>query len=311
MIRSRYWFAVFCFLMAAAVAAPMSAQRSSVELQAGEQSKDWKDRVQLGSPIVIEADQARQNLICIACPVQVKGRAEDVVVLFDSADIQGSLKGDLVVLGGNVRLGPAANISGDVVVTGELQRAPEARVGGEVVQSPFKFRASLLAGFFLTGLAFIPVALVASLLCYAVAGEGRISNVAAAFAYKPMMAFAAGAGVFVAAIALILLFQRMHPLTPWLIGAEALGFVAAMILGYTGLSSWMGRAVSVRPPLAAVLAGALIIVVAQAIPFLGAVVFLVFMLMALGSTALSGYGTSADWLDRRLGAPATMSGPRR
>jgi hypothetical protein len=68
-------------------------------------------------------------------------------------------------------------------------------------------------------------------------------------------------------------------------------------------------------PLAALLIGALLITVIQLVPLLGFLAFLVFMLLALGSAALSGYGTSTDWLSRRLSAqppvrPAPPAAPQ-
>lgn len=57
----------------------------------------------------------------------------DVVSIFGSADVDGEVTGDLVVLMGPVRLGPEAVVRGDlVVVGGRLTRAPGAQVMGDL-----------------------------------------------------------------------------------------------------------------------------------------------------------------------------------
>lgn len=58
----------------------------------------------------------------------------DVVAVGGSIHVLGEVRGDVVAIGGMVELGPASIVRKVTVVGGSLQRAPSARVGGEVVE---------------------------------------------------------------------------------------------------------------------------------------------------------------------------------
>ena len=62
-----------------------------------------------------------------------------VVAVFGSATIDGEVKDDVVVVGGNARLGPEANVHGDVtVVGGRLDADQQARIGGTMNEIGFE-----------------------------------------------------------------------------------------------------------------------------------------------------------------------------
>jgi hypothetical protein len=64
----------------------------------------------------------------------------------------------------------------------------------------------------------------------------------------------------------------------------------------------------------AVIAGAVLVGVLQAIPVLGAFAITIFGLLALGGAALSGMGTNPEWLSQRISnrptPPASAAGAR-
>jgi hypothetical protein len=73
-------------------------------------------RVRIGGPVRIERDEV------------VNGA---VVAVLGSATVEGEVRDDVVVVGGDLRLGPDANVRGDVtVVGGKIDADPKARVGG-------------------------------------------------------------------------------------------------------------------------------------------------------------------------------------
>ena len=75
-------------------------------------------RVRVGGSIKVDTEERVTN---------------DVVCIGGSADVQGSVDGNVVVIGGTATLGPTADVSGDVtVVGGSLNRDPAARIGGRV-----------------------------------------------------------------------------------------------------------------------------------------------------------------------------------
>ncbi|MGB7217832.1 MAG: RDD family protein [Vicinamibacterales bacterium] len=79
---------------------------------------------QTGSPVRIGQDFT----------LRASESAEDVVVIFGSADISGHVMGDLVVILGNAQLSSTASVDGDFVVIGGSGTAAEgASVGGDTV----------------------------------------------------------------------------------------------------------------------------------------------------------------------------------
>lgn len=62
----------------------------------------------------------------------------DVVAVFGTVDVTGSVSGDVVSVCGSVHLRPGASVGGDVVsVGGALDRAPNATVGGQSISIGF------------------------------------------------------------------------------------------------------------------------------------------------------------------------------
>jgi hypothetical protein len=58
----------------------------------------------------------------------------DVVVIGGRSDVDGEVRGNVVTIGGNMRLGPRADVRGDAVaIWSRIDRAPTAQVGGQYV----------------------------------------------------------------------------------------------------------------------------------------------------------------------------------
>jgi hypothetical protein len=80
--------------------------------------------------------QGYRDLVMVGNDVSVKAGEEfgDVVVVRGNASIDGTVRGDLVSVLGQVRLGPQAVVKGDVVtVAGALEADPAAEVDGDTV----------------------------------------------------------------------------------------------------------------------------------------------------------------------------------
>ena len=91
------------------------------------------DRVQVGRSIVVEENEQVGNVVCIGCSIHMMGTCSDVVAVGGSVAIEGTVKGDVVAVGGGVHLDESASIAGDVVtVGGGLSRNPNASVKGDV-----------------------------------------------------------------------------------------------------------------------------------------------------------------------------------
>ncbi|MFQ5818320.1 MAG: hypothetical protein ACE5H2_10270 [Terriglobia bacterium] len=278
-------------------------------LPAAALAQEGDERVQFGRNIVIAADETVGDVVCIFCSIRVRGTARgDAVAVGGSIAIDGRVGGDAVAVGGSVRLTPSAEVGHDAVaVGGRVDRDPQARVGGEVTTVgglPMIGVGSLLLFGFLFCAA---INLVLALLAYLIAGAPRVEVVANAVRERTGLVLLAGLGTLVAAVALFIISALLGPITPILAVVVSVALVVTLVVGYTGLSFWLGRSLARGvTPLVALLLGALLITILQLIPFLGLLVFLVFVLLALGSAALSGYGSATDWLPRQFATrPAT------
>jgi hypothetical protein len=88
-----------------------------------------------GTAIVVNAGEA--GLVRLFADARVPaGRTipGDVVAVFGSVDVAGSVEGDVVAVFGSVRLRPGATVEGDAVaIGGVLDQPPEAHVSGQSV----------------------------------------------------------------------------------------------------------------------------------------------------------------------------------
>ena len=94
-----------------------------------------EDRVSVGNDVVVADGTAMNDVVCIFCSVQVHGTVKgDIVAILGSVriDESRSITGDVVAVGGDVALGNNATVDGDVaVVAGDLQRGSDAAVHGD------------------------------------------------------------------------------------------------------------------------------------------------------------------------------------
>jgi hypothetical protein len=268
------------------------------------------DVVQVGKSIYVAPNEAVGDAVCVGCSIHVAGRAGgDLVAVGGTLQVDGAVQGDAVAVGGNARLGPSAVVHGDLtVVGGKLLRDPGARVDGEVSTPSFRAGPAALALIILGPLlVLLVVGVVLSVLCVAVLGEPRIETMVQALRRHAGFALLAGVGVLVGFMILVSAFHWMGPLSPLFSFALFVALVLAAIVGYAGVSAWIGHGLApAAGVMGAVVAGAVLVGVLQAVPLLGLIALLLFGLWALGAAALSGLGTDAEWLSQRLaGRPAT------
>lgn len=260
------------------------------------------DRVRMGEDITIEEGESAGDVVCVGCNIRVRGSADEVVALGGNVEIDGSVSREVMALGGDIRLGPEAEVGRDVVsIGGRVDRDPRATVGGNT-STVMNIGISGLGGIFLfVVLLCLAFNLVLVLLAFLIAGEQRVQVLAATTRENTGWAFLAGLGAIVGSLILLMLAATTGPFAPVLALLVCLLFTAALVVGYTGLSSWLGRSLfRESSALSAVLLGALVITLLQLIPLAGLLVFLAFSLLALGTVALSGFGTSPGWLHNRF-----------
>lgn len=265
--------------------------------------KESDDKLRFGSPIVIEKGQTAGDVVCLGCSIQVRGNLNgDAAAIGGHIEIDGEVDGDVAALGGNLRLGPTAKVEGDAAaVGGTLDRDPHARVGGDV-GNPFpqlgRLHLNGPPGLILLPLILgLPLNLLLALVAYLIAGKRRVEVIASAVGDRVGQALATGIGVWIVATVLLVASSRFGPATPAVASVISLCIFATLILGYTGISAGLGRRFRKgRFGLGAVILGVVALTVVQSVPVLGWVAFLVFLVLALGGTVLSGFGSSVDWL---------------
>ena len=254
------------------------------------------DKVQIGKRIVVEEGQSGGDLVCVGCSIVVRGTAGDVVSVGGRVDISGHTTGDIVAVGGSVNLASTATVKGDVVtVGGRLNREPGATVTGEVSETAGG--AGGLLGFGLLGIALLfilPALLFGFLLTlavFAIMGEPRVRNIAAAISWRTGQVLGIGllaAAVFVGVCAF---FAHVGHAVGVVVLTIVVAFGILAVVGYTGVSYWVGEKVSPGGGgFMKVLVGALIVTGLQLIPIIN-IVTVIFALLALGSPVVSGFGT--------------------
>jgi hypothetical protein len=97
-------------------------------------ANDGGDRVQFFQSINVGPDDHVGDLVCMFCSIRMEGSCGDAVAILGSIVVDGTASGDVVSVGGGVKLGEDANVGGDAVAVGKgLYRHPDAVVKGEVV----------------------------------------------------------------------------------------------------------------------------------------------------------------------------------
>lgn len=299
-------------------------------------------QVMVGEDIYVGPNETVDTVVCVACSVQVDGFVEeDVVVIAGSVNVQGRVDGDVVVIAGSLKsAGPiagdavviaggtqlGADVKGDAVtIMGDLKLAPEITVHGDAVavfgsisgaaqatvagdveevggewMGPVIITA-LLIGACIFLLVFLLIQPLLVMLGFAVLRERRFRVLADTAAQRGGFSFLVGIGTSCALVILSVIAAITLPISL----PVALFFVVFSIVGYCGVSYWVGRGLLRNSSvLSAAFTGALLVTFIQFIPVIGWIVMFVFWNIAIGCAVLSGFGTSVDWL-----LPRTESNP--
>lgn len=257
------------------------------------------DRVQVGEDILIAESESVGNVVCVGCSIRILGAvSQAAVAVGGNIDVEGAVGEDVVTVGGTVRLRPGASVGQDAVaVFGTVEREEGAAVGGQVVSEAALPVAGLAGLFLFLILLSVVTHLILVLLTFLIAGQARMETLAGTVSARPGLSLLTGLGLLVGFVVLCIVAAFMGPAAPFVYVAAALALAVTLLVGYTGLSYWMGRLLSKTwAPVVAVLVGALVITLLQVVPL----VLPVFALLALGAAVLSGYGSDTDWLSRQM-----------
>ena len=140
-------------------------------------ASDGGDRVQFFQNITVGPDDRVGDVVCLFCSIRMAGSCGDAVAIFGSIIVDGSASGDVVSVGGGIKLGEDANVSGDAVAIGQgLYRHPDAVVKGQTVSqaSPLIFMALIIVPL-------LPIILVVALVVWLLRRNRYVAPAQAAY----------------------------------------------------------------------------------------------------------------------------------
>jgi hypothetical protein len=279
------------------------------------------DRVQVGRRILVQHGEAVGDVVCVFCAIENRGNITgDAVAIFGPLDNYAAIHGDAAAIVG--RMNNEADVDGDVdAIVGPLTLGPNATVGkdasviagkaniaaGALIHG--KFDRSVMSGSALAFLLFVPLtagvvlAIVVSLIGYTVLGQARVATIADVLRRKPGLTFVAGLIAVVVFVCALWAFAQLRAGSSVLVILVSIMLFVSTVVGYTGLSFAIGNRLRAASPVAAIVIGAIIIGVAQAIPVLQFIFGFILLMFALGAAALTGFGTHPEWMEQRMSGP--------
>jgi hypothetical protein len=203
-------------------------------------------RIAIGRSVTIDrSEEVRDGVFVVGGDVRVNGRVREAIV----------------AVGGNVELGPEADVLGDVVlVGGTLARAPDARIFGNVSYVSFgswwphwTFNWGFDEPRFWSWLGFAAatarLAVLAVLMAFIVlVARARVARVGRAAAAEPARALLVGLAAEVLFVPLLMIVSIALaltiigiPLVALLVPFAVLAAIATALLGFTALACRLGE----------------------------------------------------------------------
>lgn len=262
---------------------------------------------------------SRQQLVAVGRDLIVEGEAlADVAALDGSVEVSGRVAGDVVVLRGDVRLAPTAQVVGDVfVLGGTVHAARGARTGGRMVSYPtassawltllegptlgLGFASSLVVG---TKLALLAAWAALLLLFFAASGR-QVVETAGGVRREPFRSFFVGltgvaclllTGIFFSA------FARGVIGVPLLVLLVLLALVLkfwGMVAVFYALGEWLARHLLHRRfrPLHAATLGLLVMGVVKFLPWIGVLAWTTATFIGIGAALSTKFGRREPWFE--------------
>jgi hypothetical protein len=263
---------------------------------------------------------ARNQMVAVGKDMIVAGEAlGDVAALEGSVEVTGRVDGDVVVLGGDARLGSQAQVGGDIFVLGGTVHAdPGARVSGRVVSYPTASSAmvtlvegpSLGLGFtspLVVGAKLALLASWAALLLVLFAASGRqLLETADGIRREPFRSFVTG---LTGVLALVLTALFFSAFTGGLVGVPLLVLVVllgmilklwGMVAVFYAVGDWLARRLLRRPrlrPLNAATLGLLVLGLVKFLPWVGVWVWTAATLIGIGAALSTKFGRQEPWFE--------------
>lgn len=301
----------------------------AVSLGAGWPTEARAQEVDPPALVIAEGSLARRQLVALGRDLVVEGEAlSDVAAVNGSIRVSGTVRGDVIVMGGTATLRPTAHVEGDVFVLGGVLVTGEgARIDGRAVSYPTFSSAwlTLLEGPSLGGSATSPVILgaklallaawmVLTLILLAVSGR-EIQRTSEVVQAEPFHCFLVGLTGVLALFLTALFFSAFAAVV---VGVPLLALVAiaALVLKLWGMVGvfhavgvWIGQRLGRRRrrALHCAILGVAVLGIVKLVPFLGVWVWTAATFIGIGATFKSKFGRLEPWFQES--AEATLTPP--
>lgn len=262
----------------------------------------------------------RNQMVALGKDVIVAGEAlADVAALEGSVEVTGRVAGDVVVLGGDARLGPEAQVGGDVfVLGGTIHAAPGAHAAGRMVSYPtassamvtliegpsfgLGFTSPLVMG---TKLALLAAWAALLLLLFAATGR-QLLETADGVRREPFRSFVTGLTGVLALVVTAIFFSAF---TGGLVGVPLLVLVVllamclklwGMVAVFYALGDWLARRLFRRRrlrPLNAATLGLLVLGAVKFLPYIGIWAWTAATLIGMGAALSTKFGRQEPWFE--------------
>jgi hypothetical protein len=246
------------------------------------------------------------DIIKIKRDVLISGEmaVNDVVVIHGSVTVYGRVEGNVVVLGGSLYLKEGAVVRGQaVVIGGEITKDPTAELSGKVTQVDFpRFLpslASFLSGGWVAVWAAISVMVLLGFLGLAILLAALIpEHIGAAVSamersFGVMLLWGAFWVIMIAPVAVLLAISIVGII---LIPLQVLLVALAFLIGYIASAIYIGKNIFLRfkkasPPFVDAVIGILILYAVGFVPVFGSIVKAVFIVAGFGAVVTTRFGT--------------------
>lgn len=248
-------------------------------------------------PLRVPASDVTGSVVSLEGPVRVDGVVVgDAVAVGGDVTVTGTVSGDVVALSGDVRLGPSAQVGGNLVSPREPIVARGAQVRGAVQSIGAVERAGRgldAVGYVLGWLGMTTAAILLALLLHWLVPRRARDGVLASARREPGKAV--GVGLLVAIVLPVIALAAMITIIGIPVGVAL--FVAAGFLAFVGFvtSGWVlgrylaSRSTRERDPLVWMVIGVGLLCAVALIPVAGSLVWIAAAMYGVGAIALSLY----------------------
>lgn len=258
--------------------------------------------------VTVEPGVRSESINCIGCSVIVKGDLDgEIVTIGGDVTVFGKVRKDIVAVGGRVRLMSAAEADADVVAIGGMVENEGAVAGphGDFTSLPWMHLPGQLSVGWRGILVLLCFHAISILLPILTLRPRRIQNVVVASRRWLVTGLLGLAAILFFSFALNLLDEELHAGDTAELIVTAL-FLSILMVGISGITFAIGDRLFTGKIVAAFLAGGLLLVALELVPYLGFVVMVVGSCWATGSALWSGMGFRGPQPPLRQKAAATL-----